>query len=70
MFKILVQVTFNSCSILDACLKFLKCTHWNDFFIQFYEGKTYILLWISIWIYLICSKAMLSDSESEFAALG
>lgn len=36
MFKTLIQITFNFCFILDACLKYWKYTHWTDFFSVFY----------------------------------
>lgn len=36
MFKTLIQITFNFCFILDACLKYWKYTHWTDFFPVFY----------------------------------
>lgn len=45
MFKTLIQITFNFCFILDACLKYWKYTHWTDFFfcILFSYGKNLYL---------------------------
>lgn len=44
MFKILIQITFNFCFILDACLKYWKYTHFF-FCILFSYGK---ILYLSV----------------------
>lgn len=73
MLKILVQVSFNFCFILDACLKILNYTHWNDFFffcILFFERRTDISVDKHMDLFNTFRVMHINDSEPNFVAFG